>query len=205
MKHPKHLAFSSGPKGAVAALAVLAAACHHGGSDHVIFVTEPILATELEPNEVVEDANFLGFVRPGREFLIDGFVADAGPDQVDHFAFEVGEPVEVEFYLDALVGNGDLDVCIYDPVLDEYVFCFENPGNEHGFFSAPFVGEEFQIAVYSFEGSAEYELDVILHTYVHHLEAAASDAEAPARRSVVASPRNASQAETAPRERAPDA
>jgi hypothetical protein len=116
---------------------------------------------ELEPNDAPEHANPVGPVAIGDHFRILGHVSSLGPDLFDGFALQALEPCQVELALYADEPFADLDVCVYDPMLAAYAFCFASPFNpETGAFSIFGAGTDFHLVVTSFAGAASYELDV---------------------------------------------
>jgi len=116
---------------------------------------------ELEPNDDPELANPVGPIGIGDHFRILGHVSSIGPDLFDGFALQAVEPCQVELALFADNPFADLDVCVYDPMLAGYAFCFASPFNpETGAFSIFGAGTDFHLVVSSFAGAASYELDV---------------------------------------------
>ncbi|HVS08259.1 MAG TPA: hypothetical protein VMS76_00200, partial [Planctomycetota bacterium] len=116
---------------------------------------------EFEPNDAPEHANPVGPVGIGDHFRILGHVSSIGQDLFDGFALQAVEPCQVELALYADDPFADLDVCVYDPMLAAYAFCFASPFNpETGAFSIFGAGTDFHLVVSSFAGAASYELDV---------------------------------------------
>jgi hypothetical protein len=119
---------------------------------------------EAEPNGNAWNANFIGPLRPGDVYVVRGHVTELGPDVFDGFAFFSETPVEVEFILTADNPAADLDLCVYDPFIEDFVACFENPWNpETGFIDVYDPGVDFHLVVSSFALSSSYTLEVIAH------------------------------------------
>jgi hypothetical protein len=136
------------------------AACSHGGHGHPTPAPDPTLH-EVEPNGTAATANGVGPIRPGSYFPIRGHVDDFGSDLFDGFAFVSDVPLEVEIVLTADHPAADLDVCVFDPFLNEFIGCFETPWNpEVGFVTVFEPGVEFHLVVSSFRGSSGYTLEV---------------------------------------------
>jgi hypothetical protein len=150
--HPRELALS---------LIFLAAACDSGGHGHHAPPPDPTLY-EVEPNGTAATANGVGPIRPGDYFPIRGHVSDFGPDLFDGFAFVSDVPLEVEVVLTADHPAADLDFCVFDPFLGEFIGCFETPWNpEVGYVTVFEPGVEFHLVVSSYRGSSGYTLEVI--------------------------------------------
>lgn len=135
------------------------AACSHdhhddddGGSGIPVFL-------EHERNDDPLVANHFGSLHPGDRFFIDGFVNDDLADPFDGFAFTAAVPLHVDFEL--FIGNAaaDLDVCLYDPQIDETVACFATSADpEVGGVDVFAGGLDFHLVVESFVGDASYSL-----------------------------------------------
>jgi hypothetical protein len=171
------------------ALAVLAAGCTHSvectdcGSD---------LIYESEINDSAPQANWMGSLYPGDALQIEGHITQWGYDQFDGFAFLSGSAVQIEVRLWADDPHADLDLCVWDPMLQQFVVCFETSANpEGGVFAILEPDKEFHLVVRSYTGDSSYHLEVFgsYPSYapesampaVHHREGAASawDAYAP--------------------------
>lgn len=162
---------------ALPVLALALAACYHdhddddGGSGIPVFV-------ERERNDDPLVANHFGSLRPGDQFFIDGFVRDDLADPFDGFAFTAAVPLHVDFELFIDNSAADLDVCLYDPLIDQTVACFatsENP--ERGGVDVFAGGLDFHLVVESFLGDSSYSLAItVLPLYGREalLEAGAS-------------------------------
>lgn len=136
-------------------LAALAACHHHGSSSAAI----PVFV-EVERNDDPLRANHFGVIRPGDRLIIEGNVRADLVDPFDGFAFTAGVPLHVDFEL--FVHNAaDLDVCLYDPQIDETVACFATANNpEQGGVDVFADGLDFHLVVESFAGDATYSLEI---------------------------------------------
>ena len=74
------------------------------------------------------------------------------------------EPVIIDFALDEFDLFGDLAICLYDPLLDEYVACYSSILEEKGTFDVLQPGREFHLVVYSehFDCGSGYDLDLLV-------------------------------------------
>jgi len=164
-------------------VSLLVVACDSGGHHHA----PPIDPTihEIEPNGTAFTANGIGPIRPGDYFPIRGHVTDFGPDFFDGFAFVSDVPLEVEFVLTADHPVADLDLCVFDPFLGEFVACFETPWNpEVGFVTVFEPGVEFHLVVSSFRGSSGYSLEVLGHPLCCPIEATENERLRPSEQAV---------------------
>ena len=144
-------------------LSLVAASCTKRSSDY----HGPPIYDEFEINDFSDQANDFGVLRPGDHFIIRGNISDApcGPfsfcDPFDGFAFTAGEPIHVDFSLYMFGAGDDFDVCLYDPLLDLTIDCFQSPFNpELGGVDVFFGGLDFHLVVESFQGSGDYELEI---------------------------------------------
>jgi hypothetical protein len=140
----------------------LAQACsHHHHEDDV----DPVPAfRESERNDAPAEANAFGLLYPGERFFIDGFVRDDGFDPFDGFAFTASEPLHVDFLLWHGSPTADLDVCLYDPLVDQTLACWattERP--ERGGVDVFAGGLDFQLVVESFAGDSSYSLELVVY------------------------------------------
>jgi hypothetical protein len=145
-----------------AALAVALGGCYaHYDHSYPAPVPPPFDTWENEPNDVAWSPDPIGPLAVGDGLIIGGHVTELGPDFFDGFAFQSVEPCDIQFTLVAENPGGDLDLCVYDPQLGVYSFCFENGGSvETGRFSVPNAWTDFHLVVSSFSGDSEYRLDV---------------------------------------------
>lgn len=146
---------------AALALFALASACSHHHHEDV----EPVPAfLENERNDAPFEANHFGLLQPGERFFIDGFVRDDGFDPFDGFAFTAAQPIHVDFQLHHGSPSADLDICLYDPLLDETLACWattERP--ERGGVDVFAGGLDFQLVVESFAGDSSYSLEIVVY------------------------------------------
>lgn len=144
---------------ALLALAALPTACgaHHYGS------SGPRFFVEQEPNDFVGEANWIGELRPGRHFVIDGF-SEYGFDPADGFAFWIDRPTELEVVLTMHDPVSNLDLCVFEPALGQYAFCFDGVGNpESGYFEVFDSDFEMHLVVEPSFGASHYTLEIFAH------------------------------------------
>lgn len=116
---------------------------------------------ELEPNDSHCCPDDLGWVAVGDAFVIGGSIRDDGFDPFDGFELTSVGPCSIRFQLEPLDGVSDLDLCVWDPVLGDFAFCFESSDwIEQGSFNVPFSGSSFHLVVASYAGDSEYRLSV---------------------------------------------
>lgn len=165
---------------ALPALAVFfTGACyhHHRHDGH-----QPSVPTyfEFEPNDDPFTANDFGVLVPGDHFFIDGFISDSGFDPFDGFWFTSAQPIHVDFQLFTDNPSADLDICLYDPVLDQTISCWETANNpEQGGVDVTGGNVDFQLVVNSFIGSSDYALEIVVYSLPAPLPVTA-DGSAPA-------------------------
>ncbi len=151
----------------VPALFALVAGCGGHRSGTTIVITEPEVVEEpegpiyeIEPNDHASTADFIGEIRAGDLLTIAGHVTECCPDPYDGFAFFAAEPVDITITLTELDLAADLDFCIYDPVLDEIIACWETDSHpEVGVFAIEGPGD-FHIVIASYTGDSYYELEL---------------------------------------------
>lgn len=130
-------------------------------SGHVSFFAGYPTFDEREPNDTVHGAPFFGGVEPGTRFAISGHIDDDQPDLYDGFALRADEPCTIEFALESHELFTDLDVCVYDPELDEYVVCCDGPSDpEKGSVTILEPGKVVHLVVSSARGDTRYTLHV---------------------------------------------
>jgi len=118
-------------------------------------------AWESEPNDSHAEPNVLGFFYVGDEFTLGGWIRDDVYDPFDGFAITSGEPLDISFVLEPVASNADLDLCVWDPQLGAFAFCFDSPNSvEVGRFSVPDGLTEFHMVVSSYSGDTEYRLRI---------------------------------------------
>jgi hypothetical protein len=143
---------------AISCIALALAGCHHRHSSKPRIASG--LVGEVEPNDSAFNANYLGHLYGGDGVRVLGRISAA--DLYDGFAFVAGEPLSVRFVLRADDPGADLDVCVYDPYIDDFVLCFEDPLDpEVGSFDVLDAGAEFHIVVTPFAGVSDYELEIV--------------------------------------------
>jgi hypothetical protein len=136
-----------------ACLVLIGAACH--GSPHAASTF-----FESEPNNDFLNANPLGAVFPGERLFIRGAISAHYPDPADGFAFLAAVDCDVELVLRADPHGADLDLHVYDPVRDEFVFSFHGPFDpEHGAFGVLGPNTQFHVVVTSASIASAYELE----------------------------------------------
>lgn len=134
---------------------------------------------EVEVNDDPLSANHFGVLRPGDRFLIEGFIRDDGLDPFDGFAFTAGGPIHVDFQLFIDDPRDDLDVCLYDPLLDETLACYATADNpERGGVDVVDGGFDFHLVVESFRGSSTYALEIDVQPLFAARAAGASEGSA---------------------------
>lgn len=143
---------------------LVAPACHDydddddygGGSSTPTFF-------EVEPNDDAFTANDFGFLTPGDHFIIEGFITDSGFDPFDGFWFTSTQPIHVDFQLFIDSAFTDLDVCLYDPVADVTVDCYQTSANpEQGGIDVTGGNIDFHLVVESFAGASTYGLEIVV-------------------------------------------
>jgi len=124
---------------------------------------EVVAFLELEPNDLPPQANHFGLLYPGERFYIDGSVRDDAGDPFDGFAFTASEPIHVDFQLFHGDPGSDLDVCLYDPLLDQTLACWATADRpERGGVDVFEGGLDFHLVVESFAGDAPYSLEIVV-------------------------------------------
>lgn len=123
------------------------------------------LFQEAEPNDAPQTANHFGIVQVGDHFLIQGFVREGVADPFDGFAFTAASPLHVDFQLFIDTNTADLDVCLYDPQIDQTVACFATQNNpEQGGVDVSAGGLDFHLVVESFVGDGPYTLELVVQS-----------------------------------------
>ncbi|MEO0649285.1 MAG: hypothetical protein AAFZ65_01240 [Planctomycetota bacterium] len=139
---------------ASAALGLLAA-CSSSGSSHGHGIFAPTVQ-EQEPNDAAFAAQGIGALDANDCLLIEGH---ASAFDTDGFAFVAAQDIEVRVELNCYDPFADLDLCVWDPFLGEYVLCLLTPGDEYGSFTVA-AGFEFHLVVDGFFGGSSYDLYV---------------------------------------------
>ncbi|MBI5363880.1 MAG: hypothetical protein HZA53_11925 [Planctomycetes bacterium] len=142
---------------------------------HVVaFDDDPVYA-EVEPNDTALSAPFYGGLRPGDGLAIEGHVQEQGFDLYDGAAVRADAPIELVFDLESHALFSDLDVCVYDPELGQFVVCADGPSDpEHGSVIVLEAGKVLHLVVTSAAGDAPYTLRIRARTAVFPLAAAAA-------------------------------
>lgn len=123
----------------------------------------PPVFQEAEPNDDPLTANHFGILQVGDHFLIEGFVRDDMADLFDGFAFTAASALHVDFQLFIDTSTADLDVCLYDPQLDQTIACFATQTNpEQGGVDVSAGGLDFHLVVESFVGDGPYTLEIVV-------------------------------------------
>ncbi len=145
----------------------LVQACHHhdhdDDDDGLVVVSSGF---EIEPNDESASPHFLGVLRQGEAAIVEGHaeagdVADPFADPFDGFAISLTQPTAIEFALFFDDDQGELDVWIYDPAIDDIALFFETDGSpEQGTFFVDHPVLDFQIVVFAFAGEADYRLEI---------------------------------------------
>ena len=114
-----------------------------GSACHETHRTVPVYQ-ELESNDIPATANHLGVLQSGDRLLIEGVIGNPFLD-IDGFSFVSGSAIHVDFQLFA---DRDLDVCLYDPEIDNTVACFATANHpEQGGVDVFGGGLEFHLIV----------------------------------------------------------
>jgi hypothetical protein len=170
-----NIATSRSAPAALALATLLAPACgvHVGGH------SKPVLH-ESEPNDLAAQADFLGWLEAGVSLDVVGSIAASPFDPYDGFAFVSAEPIELRFRLYAEDPGADLDLCVYDPVGDELIACYESPFDpEEGAFGIAEAGVELHLVVSAFSGASDYVLELDVLPLPYGVEAAGARALPP--------------------------
>jgi hypothetical protein len=116
---------------------------------------------EIEDNDDAWNANFIEYADASTHVEIRGHVQAFGFDRFDGFAFVTSEPMTVHFQLRADDAFTDLDLCVYDPGVDDFVDCFDSAWSpEDGSFAVLAAGQEFHLVVESYAFDSDYTLEV---------------------------------------------
>lgn len=146
---------------------------------HVVHHDDDPVYAEVEPNDSAVTAPFYGGLRPGDGFSIEGHVQEQGFDLYDGAAVRADAPIELVFDLVSHAAFSDLDVCVYDPELGQFVVCADGPSDpEHGSVIVLEAGKVLHLVVTSAAGDAPYTLSVHARTAVFPLTAAARAGDA---------------------------
>lgn len=151
----------------LAPLLVLSAGCKR--SSRPSYLSTIDFVDEVERNDLVDEANDLGFLAPGDRVVINGSITDIpfdpfnpnnGHDPFDGFSFVSTQPIHIDFRLIAF-NFADLDLCVYDTTTDAIEFCFESSAQpEIGGIDILDPGVEFHLIVESYFGNSNYRLEI---------------------------------------------
>lgn len=134
---------------------------------------------ETEINDTAPQADWIGVLYPGEALSIRGHVSEYGYDTFDGFAFVTGAPMTIDLALYEDAYGADLDVCVWDPIFQDFVACFETAAHpETGQVVILEAGKEFHLVVRSFQGDSSYWLDVFGGAATYGLEALSVETEA---------------------------
>lgn len=115
---------------------------------------------EGEPNDTAWLAPWFGSLFPGESIQIVGHATDDGSDPQDGLAFTGFGPCRIDFTLYVDDPWSDLDVWVYDPAIDEFLYAFDVPyGNESGTFWLD-ATQEFHLVIVPSFGSSNWTMVV---------------------------------------------
>jgi hypothetical protein len=120
----------------------------------------PPVWSESEPNDFPWEAPWFGSLFPGEATFVAGFSTDDGSDPQDGLAFTGYGPCRIDFTLFVDDPWSDLDVWVYDPDLDQFVYAFTSAyGDESGTFwvDAP---KDFHLVIVPSYGASTWTLRV---------------------------------------------
>lgn len=132
-----------------------------GCSGHVSFFAGHSTYEEKEPNDSAHSAPYYRGVEAGESFSFTGHITDDSHDPFDGFAVRADEACTIVFELESHELFTDLDVCVFDPDLDEYVVCCDGPSDpEKGSITILEPGKRVHFVVSSARGDTRYTLHV---------------------------------------------
>jgi len=171
------------PLGIGALVFLVSPACHDYDDDDDDYGghSSPPIFFEVEPNNDAFTANDFGFLAPGDHFIIEGYITDSGLDPFDGFWFTSTQPIHVDFQLFIDDPFTDLDVCLYDPVADVTIDCYQSANNpEQGGIDVTGPNIDFHLVVESFVGASTYGLEIVVLPLAPALTAEGGASAAPA-------------------------
>jgi hypothetical protein len=116
--------------------------------------------SESEPNDTAWLAPWFGSLFAGESIFVGGFSTDDGSDPQDGLAFTGYGPCRIDFTLYVDDPWADLDVWVYDPELDQFVYAFTSPyGDESGTFWIQSAAD-FQLVIVPSSGASTWTLGV---------------------------------------------
>lgn len=146
-----------------AAICLVVSACDSNTGGGVLDPHAPTAYfVENEPNDSSSHPQPIGPVYPPEQIVIQGdlgYLHFLHLDDADAFALQADEPARIDFALECF-GNGDFDLCLYDPFYEEVVAHWESYGDEYGSFDIPGYGQDFQLIVICYSGAGEYDLEL---------------------------------------------
>lgn len=140
---------------------------------------------EIEPNDTPFTADFIQFVDPFTDTIIEGYL-DGGPpglfDTYDHFAFTATVPAVFSFELYAANPVADLAVGVFDPSLGVFVGWWDSPFDvEFGSFVVHEGNTDFQIVIHAPGLGSDYSLDLFGFPYTNAPESKSPERDASTR------------------------
>ncbi|QDU68301.1 hypothetical protein [Engelhardtia mirabilis] len=143
---------------ALVSSATLLAGCY-GSAGHAHYIAPPQVETvyEQEPNNTFQTPQGLGALYGGDCLTVLGH---SDFFDADGFAFVAGESIEVHVALDGENPFCDLDLCVYDPYLGQYILCKVSPNSDEFASFTVDAGFEFHLVVSSASGASNYALGI---------------------------------------------
>lgn len=129
---------------------------------------------ELEPNDTPAHPDFIAYVDPYSDLLVEGHL-EGGPsafyDIYDHFEFVATTPTEFVFNLYTEQPFADLAIGVYDPYFGEIVLWWDTPfSGESGSFVVHEPGKVFQLVIFAPNLGTDYGLELSGFPYHYGLE-----------------------------------
>lgn len=136
---------------------------------------------EFEPNDTPAYPDFIAYVNPYSDLLVEGHL-EGGPsgfyDIYDHFEFVATTPTEFVFDLYTQQAFADLAIGVYDPYFGEIVLWWDTPfSGESGSFVVHEPGKVFQLVIFAPNLGTDYGLELSGFPYPYGPE---SGGESPA-------------------------
>jgi len=145
-----------------AALGLLAGC--NGATGHVTYLPQPqvVVIFEEEPNNTFFSPQGIGPVFGGDSFTILGH---SDFFDADGYAFLAQEDIDVYVTLDGHNPFANLDLCVYDPIAQDYILCeISGSSDEQGSFTVS-AGFEFHVVISSVFAGSDYDLDIDIHPF----------------------------------------
>jgi len=144
-----------------AALAAPLAACY---DDDDCYECDWLEFHEVEPNNLPEQANWIGTLYPGDLVAIEGRLSEFTPDLLDGFAMSSGDAIGIQFSLWESTSGADFDVGLYDPDTGQYIAWWETSNHpETGAFTIWGPGKDVHLVVSPFLGESAYRLEIYVY------------------------------------------